>query len=98
MKVIRDFPDKTIIEGDASRLIQVMVNLLNNAVTYSKEEKTITVSVNELKDDIQIEVTDEGFGIETSELPRLFERFYRVDRARSRESGGTGLGLAIVKH
>ena len=75
-----------------------MVNILSNAITYSKAAKTIVISVIELKEEVLIEVKDEGIGIATSELPRLFERFYRVDPARSRDSGGTGLGLAIVKH
>lgn len=86
------------IEGDAIRLNQVIVNILSNAISYSKEHKTIAISLYEMKKDIVIEVEDEGIGIASSELPRLFERFYRVDRARSRDSGGTGLGLAIVKH
>ncbi|WP_438319144.1 two-component system histidine kinase PnpS [Sporosarcina sp. FA9] len=86
------------IEGDAIRLNQVIVNILSNAISYSKEHKTIAISLFEINDDIVIEVRDEGIGIAASELPRLFERFYRVDRARSRDSGGTGLGLAIVKH
>ena len=89
-----DFP----IDGDERRLIQVMVNLLSNAIAYSKDEKTIKIEVEKVKGNILIIVEDEGIGIEALELPRLFERFYRVDRARSRDSGGTGLGLAIVKH
>ena len=67
-------------------------------MSYSKDEKTIKVNVEQIKESVLIIVEDEGIGIEPSELPRLFERFYRVDRARSRDSGGTGLGLAIVKH
>lgn len=90
--------EDVVIEADADRLIQVMVNLLSNAINYSKEETKITITVTKTLSDIIIEVKDEGIGIEPSELPRLFERFYRVDRARSRDSGGTGLGLAIVKH
>ena len=86
------------IEGDEGRLIQVMVNLLSNALSYSQAEKTIKVSVEKINRHVLMIVEDEGIGIESSELPRLFERFYRVDRARSRDSGGTGLGLAIVKH
>lgn len=86
------------IEGDEGRLIQVMVNLLSNALSYSQAEKTIKVSVEKINKHVLMIVEDEGIGIEPSELPRLFERFYRVDRARSRDSGGTGLGLAIVKH
>ncbi|GKV54575.1 hypothetical protein NCCP2222_05220 [Sporosarcina sp. NCCP-2222] len=84
--------------ADRDRFIQVMVNLLTNAINYSKEETTITVLAKKMENEVTIQVRDEGIGISPSELPRLFERFYRVDRARSRESGGTGLGLAIVKH
>ena len=98
MNFVLDIPDQIIIEGDAGRLIQVMVNLLSNAINYSKEQTKITVTVKMTAHDALIKVQDEGIGIEQSELTRLFERFYRVDRARSRESGGTGLGLAIVKH
>ncbi|QTD41443.1 two-component system histidine kinase PnpS [Sporosarcina sp. Te-1] len=84
--------------ADRDRFIQVMVNLLTNAVNYSKEETTITVAAEKRENEVIIQVKDQGIGISPVELPRLFERFYRVDRARSRESGGTGLGLAIVKH
>jgi two-component system, OmpR family, phosphate regulon sensor histidine kinase PhoR len=98
MNFVLDIPNQIVIEGDAGRIIQVMVNLLSNAINYSKEQTEITVSVKKTTSDAVIKVQDEGIGIEQSELTRLFERFYRVDRARSRESGGTGLGLAIVKH
>lgn len=85
-------------EADKGRLIQVMVNLLINSINYSKERTTIFITTSETEDQVIIQVRDEGIGIKKDELPRLFERFYRVDRGRSRESGGTGLGLAIVKH
>ena len=98
MKVLVELPRDIYIEADEGRLIQIMVNLLSNAIAYSKEEKTIKIMVEKLEKDVLIVVADEGIGIEASELTRLFERFYRVDRARSRDSGGTGLGLAIVKH
>ena len=98
MKLIVDVPDNLIIEADPARLIQVMVNLLSNAISYSKDETKVMITVNKTAEGTIIVVKDEGIGIERSELPRLFERFYRVDRARSRDSGGTGLGLAIVKH
>lgn len=98
MKVIFDSSKKINIVGDESRLIQVMVNLLSNAISYSMEEKPIYIGVEQIENEVQIVVEDEGIGIEQEELTRLFERFYRVDRARSRDSGGTGLGLAIVKH
>lgn len=98
MHVYYERSDGFIVEGDEGRLIQVMVNLLSNAVTYSKNETTIKVSLEKINGSILIVIEDEGIGIDAEELPRLFERFYRVDRARSRDSGGTGLGLAIVKH
>lgn len=86
------------VVGDAGRLIQVFVNLLSNAITYSHAEKEINIRMERMHGEVLVIIEDEGIGIEASELPRLFERFYRVDRARSRDSGGTGLGLAIVKH
>lgn len=84
--------------ADANRLIQVFTNLINNATAYSKEDTTITLRVYQEGEFGIVEVDDQGIGIEKSEISRVFERFYRVDRARSRNSGGTGLGLAIVKH
>ncbi|ANU23672.1 two-component system histidine kinase PnpS [Planococcus donghaensis] len=84
--------------GDANRLIQVMMNLLINAVTYSSNNTEITIRLFRKNNRAVIQVEDQGIGIERSEIGRLFERFYRVDRARSRNSGGTGLGLSIVKH
>lgn len=98
MNIVLAFSLDIVIKVDKDRLIQVLVNLLSNAIAYSKEEKTVTISVDVSSDHIIISVQDEGVGIPASELPRLFERFYRVDRDRSRDSGGTGLGLAIVKH
>lgn len=84
--------------GDANRLIQIIMNLLVNAITYSKPQKTIDVTVAQENGYGYVEIADQGIGMEKDEIPRVFERFYRVDRARSRNSGGTGLGLAIVKH
>jgi two-component system phosphate regulon sensor histidine kinase PhoR len=79
-------------------LEQAVVNLVDNAVKYSDSGKTVRVEGTESGSEVIISVIDEGCGIAKEHLPRLFERFYRVDRARSRELGGTGLGLAIVKH
>ncbi len=79
-------------------LEQAVVNLIDNAVKYSAEGSTIVVTLEETGDEVVVSVTDEGQGIAGEHLPRLFERFYRVDKARSRDLGGTGLGLAIVKH
>lgn len=86
------------IEGDRSRLTQVFLNLITNAVIYTPNDGEITVYVVEKKRKIEVKIQDTGIGIEQEEIPRIFERFYRVDKARSRNSGGTGLGLAIVKH
>ena len=84
--------------GDANRLIQIFTNLINNAISYSKEDTTITLKISVTEQYGIVEVNDQGIGIEKNEISRVFERFYRVDRARSRNSGGTGLGLSIVKH
>jgi two-component system, OmpR family, phosphate regulon sensor histidine kinase PhoR len=83
---------------DPTLLEQAIVNLLDNAVKYSADEGTIRLQVSEEKEFVIIAVQDHGCGISKKHLPRLFERFYRVDKARSRQMGGTGLGLAIVKH
>ena len=86
------------IKGDLDRLKQVFINIVSNAINYTPADGYVTVSVRDLGDLAQVLVKDSGVGIEKEEIPRIFERFYRVDRARSRDSGGTGLGLAIVKH
>jgi two-component system phosphate regulon sensor histidine kinase PhoR len=75
-----------------------VVNLLDNAIKYSEPGKSILVQAEASQQEVLIQVVDEGCGIEKQHLERLFERFYRVDKARSRKLGGTGLGLAIVKH
>jgi two-component system phosphate regulon sensor histidine kinase PhoR len=93
--------------GDEDRLIQILSNLLDNAVKYTPDKGTITVAAHPVSDDaeqhaivtaVELSVTDTGMGIPEMDRPRVFERFYRVDKARSRELGGTGLGLAIVRH
>ncbi|TLY33431.1 MAG: PAS domain-containing protein, partial [Nitrospirae bacterium] len=91
------------IRGDEERLGQVFSNLLDNAIKYTPEQGTITISAELGKAApppamIEVSVVDTGIGIPLQDLPRIFERFYRVDKARSRELGGTGLGLSIVKH
>jgi len=86
------------ILGDPDKLTQVLINLLENAVKYTPEGGRITIEAKAFEDEIEISVRDTGIGIPSKDLPRIFERFYRVDRARSREVGGTGLGLSIVKH
>ncbi len=90
--------DEIIARINAPLLEQAVINLITNAITYSEPDTTIVVSATEHDDSIEISVTDYGCGIDAEYLPRIFERFFRVDKARSREKGGTGLGLAIVKH
>lgn len=90
--------EELFIEGDIDRLKQVFINLISNAILYTPPSGQVKVSLFEFDKTIRIHVRDSGVGIEKEEIPRIFERFYRVDRARSRDSGGTGLGLAIVKH
>lgn len=85
--------------GDRKGLEQVLINLLDNAIKYGREGGNIKISVNENPNsEVQVSVQDDGFGIPKEDLPRIFERFYRVDKARSKELGGTGLGLSIVRH
>ena len=86
------------LEADESRLQEIIYNLLDNAVKYSQSAGVITLRAAVESDRVRISVSDEGIGIPESDLPRIFERFYRADKARSRELGGTGLGLSIVKH
>ena len=96
---------KTTVPGDSDQLQQVLVNLVENAIKYGGAGKQVTITVSG-KDTtpgirgpaLQIDVIDQGAGISSEHVPRLTERFYRVDKGRSREKGGTGLGLAIVKH
>ena len=80
------------------RLEQILTNLVDNAIKFNKPQGEVVVSSSATDDFIAIRVRDTGAGIAPEHLPRVFERFYRVDKARSRELGGTGLGLAIVKH
>jgi two-component system phosphate regulon sensor histidine kinase PhoR len=88
----------TMVSADREKIRQVMVNLLQNSIKYGRENGLTAIKIFELHDQFLIEVTDNGIGIDQKHLPRLFERFYRVDSHRSRQEGGTGLGLAIVKH
>ncbi|WP_028392204.1 two-component system histidine kinase PnpS [Bacillus cihuensis] len=86
------------VEGEANRIKQIFINLITNALNYTSSEGEVKIEASEDADNVRVAVQDNGIGIESKELPRIFERFYRVDKARSRDSGGTGLGLAIVKH
>ncbi len=87
-----------MVMADREKIRQVMLNLAQNSLKYGKDHGTTAIKIFELHDQYLIEITDDGVGIEEKHLPRLFERFYRIDSHRSREIGGTGLGLAIVKH
>jgi two-component system phosphate regulon sensor histidine kinase PhoR len=86
------------VKADRARLQQVLRNLIENAVKFNREGGSVTVSFKKEGNNVELAVADSGTGISAEELPRVFERFYRVDKARTREAGGTGLGLAIVKH
>ncbi len=88
-----------IVNADKERILQVVTNLVVNSIKYGKEGGYTEVKVEEYnKDKIIVRVEDNGEGIEDEHLPRLFERFYRIDKNRSRKKGGSGLGLSIVKH
>lgn len=96
-------PDLPAIHGDSDRLQQLLINLIDNAIKYTPKQGSVTVIARKSTEDgggaaVELAVKDSGVGIPEADLPRLTERFYRVDKARSRELGGTGLGLAIVKH
>jgi two-component system phosphate regulon sensor histidine kinase PhoR len=93
-----EIPETFLVEVDPDRFRQILLNLLSNAVHYTPVGGAITVSARQTGERWQLKVEDTGIGIPEEDLPRIFERFYRVDKARARHSGGTGLGLAIVKH
>jgi len=86
------------VNADKKRIIEVMNNLIVNSIKYGKEKGTTTVSFFDIGDQVMIEISDTGIGIAEKDIHRIFERFYRTDKSRSRDQGGTGLGLSIVKH
>jgi two-component system phosphate regulon sensor histidine kinase PhoR len=99
LKAVADVSDEcSTIRADEARLREVFDNLLDNAVKYSNQNGTIRLAAERRGGAIVLSVTDRGIGVSADDLPRIFERFYRADKARSRELGGTGLGLSIVKH
>nr|WP_315024274.1 ATP-binding protein [uncultured Aminipila sp.] len=100
IKIETKLVDGCFIEGNVDRFIQMMMNLIENAIKYSKEDQKGKILVSSFmnNDKVYIEVTDNGIGISEQHFDRLFERFYRVDKSRTKKGGGTGLGLSIVKH
>ncbi len=94
-----DKPEKPLmVKADRKRIIEVLTNLVVNAIKYGKKNGFVKIGFYDFDDKIMIEVTDNGIGLDKKDLSRIFERFFRVDKSRSREQGGTGLGLSIVKH
>lgn len=97
LQIVASGSDSTI-SGDRFQILSAIGNLVDNAIKYSEENGEVTISVRDAGDSVSIDVVDRGIGIPLASIDRIFERFYRVDRARSRDTGGTGLGLAIVRH
>lgn len=96
--LLLEVPEGLTLRVDPSRLAQVLINLVDNALKYTPAGGSVRVAVVELNEYVRFQVADTGTGIPRADLPRIFERFYRVDKARTRKTGGTGLGLSIVKH
>jgi two-component system phosphate regulon sensor histidine kinase PhoR len=91
-------PDLPLIVGDLSQILQLLDNLVSNALRYGRRGAPVRVGLRRERDMVHLQVADEGEGIAPEHIPRITERFYRVDPSRSRSLGGTGLGLSIVKH
>ena len=98
LELTNDSSNPVFVFGDRFRIRQVLVNLVVNSVRYGKENGKTSIKISDAGEKIITEVSDTGIGIPKEHLPRIFERFYRADKSRSREQGGTGLGLSIVKH
>ena len=96
--ITTDMPSGLQVLGDQGLLVTAVANLISNAIAYSPDSSTVSISRRRRGDEVEIAVTDRGIGIARADQERVFERFFRVDKARSRATGGTGLGLAIVKH
>ncbi len=94
----RNYNRPVKVMADRKRIMEVISNLISNSIKYGKEGGRTIIGFTDTGENILVDITDNGIGIEEKNLPRIFERFYRVDKSRSRESGGTGLGLSIVKH
>lgn len=93
-----DLPSHLIIKADEGKIGQILTNLIDNAIKFNRENGMVKIYSQDLGNETKIFVEDSGIGIPPKDVPRIFERFYRVDKARSRKLGGTGLGLSIVKH
>ena len=98
IEIKNDLSSNISLNADKDRIEHVFTNLIDNAIKFNKEKGSIRIYSQEINGKIKIFVEDSGIGIPEKDVPRIFERFYRVDKARSRELGGTGLGLSIVKH
>ena len=94
----QDYEKPIYVYADKEKIRQVFINLIDNSIKYNNDSGKTKVSFFDMDENVLIEITDNGIGIETKDIPRLFERFFRVDKSRSRGQGGSGLGLAIVKH
>ena len=94
----RSYDKPIMVNGDKKRITEVLNNLIANSIFYGNKGGRTTTSFAEMGENILVDVTDNGIGLEEDEIPRIFERFYRTDKSRSRDRGGTGLGLSIVKH
>lgn len=98
LKFAHKFDKPVMVIADRKKIYEVINNLVTNSIKYGKRNGTTIVDLHDMDESIMVEITDNGIGIAEKDIPRIFERFYRTDKSRSREKGGTGLGLAIVKH
>ncbi len=98
LELISQYKEGVYVYADYNRIRQVLINLIINAIKYGKENGTVTVTLTQTTKNLKIAIKDDGNGIEPEHLVRIFERFYRIEKSRSKQEGGTGLGLAIVKH
>jgi two-component system phosphate regulon sensor histidine kinase PhoR len=98
LKLVSQYEEGVYVYADYNRIRQVLINLIINAIKYGKENGIVTVTLTQTTKNLKISVKDDGNGIEPEHLLRIFERFYRIEKSRSKQEGGTGLGLAIVKH
>ncbi len=98
LKLGKGYDKPILVNGDKQRITEVLNNLIINSIFYGNKDGSTIINLDGLGKNILVEVKDDGIGIEEEEIPRIFERFYRTDKSRSRDHGGTGLGLAIVKH